>query len=92
MAPQQFTFLYANDKAPGQSLDETIDLANTEGHVLRDSKSGKFLFFEDHIKTHLWFADQKKPYIHSVINKHRPVRLNLELDITDDLLKHCVQA
>ena len=46
--PQQFTFLYANDKAPGQSLVEKIDLENTDGHILRDSKSGKFLFFENY--------------------------------------------
>ena len=90
MAPQQFTYLYQNDKAPGQSLEEKVDLSTTEGHVLRDSKSGKFLFFEDHIKLHLWFGEQKKPYIHSIINKHRPVRFNLELDITNDLLKNIV--
>jgi len=89
-SPQQFIYLYANDKAPGQSLDEKVDLSTTSGHVLRDSKSGKFLFFDDHIKLYLWFAKQKKPYIHSVVNKHRPVRFNLELDITDDLLKNIV--
>jgi hypothetical protein len=89
-APQQFAYLYANDKAPGQSLDEKVDLSTTEGHVLRDSKSGKFLFFENYRQLTIWFNDQKKPYIHSIINKHRPIRFNLELDITNDLLKNIV--
>jgi hypothetical protein len=88
--PQQFIYLYVNDKAPGQSLEEKIDLENTQGHILRDSKSGKFIFFENHMQVSIWFADQKKPYIHSVVNKHQPIRFNLELDITDDLLENIV--
>ena len=90
--PQQFTYLYQNDKAPGQSLEEKVDLSTTDGHVLRDSKSGKFLFFENYRQVTIWFSDQKKPYIHSVVNKHRPVRFNLELDITEPVEKHCVQT
>ena len=41
--PQQFTHLYANDKAPGQSLEEKIDLKVCGGHIMRDSAPGKFI-------------------------------------------------
>ena len=85
-----YLFVCQSDKLPGQSLDETINLENTDGHVLRESKSGKFLFFENYRQVSIWFADQKKPYIHSVVNKHHPVRFNLELDISTDLLKNVV--
>ena len=88
--PQQFSYLYANDKQPGQSLDETIDLKTCTGHVMRDSASGKFLYFEDIIQLNNYFVAQTKPYLHSVINKHRPVRFNLELDMPTDLLDNVV--
>jgi hypothetical protein len=42
------------------------------------------------MQLNIWFGEQKKPYIHSVINKHRPIRFNLELDITEELLKNIV--
>ena len=87
-APQEFTFLYTNDKAPGQSLDEKIDLKTCEGHVMRDCASGQFLYFDDivQLNNYMYFVAQTKPYLHSVINKYRPVRFNLELDMPTDLL------
>ena len=88
--PQQFKFLYANDKAPGQSLDEKIDLKTCEGHVMRDSASGQFLYFDSIIHLNNYFVAQTKPYLHSVINKHRPVRFNLELDMPVHLLDNIV--
>jgi hypothetical protein len=79
--PKAFPCLYTNDKYFGKSLDEVIGLQSAEGHVLRDSKSGKFLYFENHIQLSNWFYKQEKPYIHSVINKYRPVPFNIELDM-----------
>ena len=79
-----------NDKAPGKSLEDKIDLENTEGHLLRGSESCKFLFVDNYTKLVPWFVKQEKPYIHSVINKYRPVRFNLELDITPELLANVV--
>ena len=72
--PQQFSYLYASDKAPGQSLDEIVDLKTCDGHVLRDSASGKFLYFDSIIQLNNYFVAQAKPYLHSVINKYRSVR------------------
>jgi hypothetical protein len=88
--PQQFSFLYANDKAPGSSLDEKVGLKTCEGHVLRCSQTGKFLYFPDIITLNNYFVEQAKPYLHSVINKHRPVRFNLELDMPVELLDNIV--
>jgi hypothetical protein len=88
--PQEFLFLYPNDKAPCQSLSEKVDLANTSGCVLRDSESRKFLYFESHRDVVVYFGQQDRPYLHSVINKNKPVRLNLELDITPELLENIV--
>jgi hypothetical protein len=88
--PQEFSYLYASDRAPGQSLDETIGLSTCEGHVMRDSASGKFLYFPDIIQLNNYFVAQAKPYLHAVINKHRPVRFNLELDMPTDLLDNIV--
>ena len=88
--PQEFLFLYPNDKAPCQSLSEKVDLVTTEGCVLRDSESKKFLYFESHRDAVVYFGQQDRPYLHSVINKNKPVRLNLELDITPELLENIV--
>ena len=88
--PEEFVYLYRNDKAPGKSLEDKIDLENAEGHLLRDSESCKFLFVDNYTKLVPWFVKQEKPYIHSVINKYRPVRFNLELDITPELLANVV--
>jgi len=90
VTPATFSYLYPNDKTPGQSLSEKVDLANTSGCVLRDSESRKFLYFESHRDVVVYFGQQEKPYLHSVINKHKPVRLNLELDITPELLENIV--
>jgi len=87
--PQEYVYLYRNDKAPTKSLEQ-VDLENTEGHILRDSESGKVLCFDNYRALTIWFGQQKKPYLHSVINKHRPVRFNLELDITPELLANVV--
>ena len=76
VTPATFSYLYPNDKTPGQSLSEKVDLANTSGCVLRDSESRKFLYFESHRDVVVYFGQQEKPYLHSVINKHKPVRLN----------------
>ena len=88
--PQRFSYLYANDRAPGQSLDEIIDLKTCEGHVMRCSQTKDFLYFPDIIQLNNYFIAQKKPYLHSVINKHRPVRFNLELDMPTDLLDNII--
>ena len=88
--PQQLSYLYASDKAPGQSLDETVDLKTCEGHVMRCSQTKKFLYFPDIIQLNNYFVAQAKPYLHAVINKHRPVRFNLELDMATDLLDNIV--
>ena len=90
VAPREFLFLNPNDKAPGKSLSENVDLANTGGCVLRDSESRKFLYFESHRDLVVYFGEREAPYLHSVINKHKPVRLNLELDITPELLENVV--
>ena len=51
---------------------------------MRCSQTKDFLYFPN------CFVAQAKPYLHSVINKHRPVRFNLELDMTTDLLDNIV--
>ena len=57
---------------------------------MRDSASGQFLYFPYIIKLNNYFVAQVKPYLHSVINKHRPVRFNLELDMPTNLLDNIV--
>ena len=88
--PQQFSYLYANDKAPCQSLEEKIDLKVCEGHIMRDSASGKFLYFDNIMQLTNYFVAQTKPYLHSVINKYRSLRFNLELDMPINLLDNIV--
>lgn len=88
--PESFSFLYANDKAPGQSLDEKIDLKSCDGHIMRDSNTKKFLYFPDIMKLTEYFTAQEKPYLHSVINRYRPVRFNLELDMPVESLDNVV--
>jgi len=88
--PQQFSYLYANDKAPGQSVDETVGLSTCGGHVMRCSQTKKFLYFDDIVQLNNYFVAQTKPYLHSVINVQRPVRFNLELDIQCELLDNIV--
>lgn len=88
--PDEFFYLYKNDKSPGQSLDEKVGLAECYGHILRDSKTGKFLYFPDITILSDYFKKQEKPFLHSVINKFRPVRFNLELDIPVELLNNIV--
>jgi hypothetical protein len=88
--PKEFSYLYANDKAPAQSLEEKIDLKTCDGHVLRCAKTGKFLYFPDIMKLTHYFLNQVKPYLHSVMNKHRPIRFNLELDMPTTLLNNIV--
>ena len=88
--PQQFSFLYGSNKSEGKSLDEIINLAECNGHVLRDSESGKFLYFPDILKLSNYFVNQDKPHLHSVINKHHPMRFNLELDMPISLLDEMV--
>jgi hypothetical protein len=83
-------YLYSSDRAPGKSLDENIDLSTCEGHVMRDSATGKILYFDDIIKLNNFFVKQQKPSLHSVINKHRPIRFNLELDMPIEQLDNIV--
>ena len=45
--PEEFFYLYKNDKSPGQSLDEKINLSECDGDVLRDSTTMKFLYLPD---------------------------------------------
>ena len=88
--PQQFSYLYAHDKAIGKSLDETVDLSTCTGHVMRCSQTKKFLYFDDIIQLNNYFVSQTKPYLHSVINMYRPVRFNLELDMPTNLLDNII--
>ena len=88
--PQKFLYLYQNDKAPGQSLDETIDLSTCAGYVMRCSQTKKFLYFNDIVQLNNYFVAQTKPYLHSVINKFNPIRFNLELDMPVNLLDNIV--
>lgn len=84
--PKTFTYFYKNDKAAGESIEDAVDLKTTKGHTYRDFKAKKFLFFEDIHSAVLWYNMQKKPQIHSVVNKYQQVRFSLELDMTVDLL------
>lgn len=85
-----FPCLYPNDKYFGKSLDESIDLKNCDGHVMRDSSTGKFLYFENIMKLTNYFMTQTKPYLHSVVNKFKPLRFNLELDMPTTLLDNII--
>jgi len=85
---KQYPCLYPNDKYPNQSLMETIDLKTAEGHIFRDLSTYKFLYFGNHMEASNWFYQQDKPYIHSVVNKYKLVRFNLELDMELDKLEN----
>lgn len=79
--PQEFSYLYKTDKNPKQALEDVVNLKTTKGHIFRDAQTKKFLYFDNHMTATTWFYEQEKPYIHSVINKYKPVRFNLELDM-----------
>ncbi len=56
VTPATFSYLYPNDKSPGQALAEKVDLTSTGGCVLRDSQSKKFLYFESHRDVVVYFG------------------------------------
>lgn len=78
---QIFPCLYPNDKYPNQSVAEKIDLKEFDGHILRNAEDYKFYVFESIPDLGNWFYSLARPQIHSVINRYRPVRFNVELDI-----------
>ena len=99
---QEYFYLYASAKSNGRSLEENVDLKQVDGTIFRDEKTGKFIYIENLIDAGNWFYSQDKPVIHSVINKYKPVRFNLELDIgkkelanikfTEDVIKKMQDA
>lgn len=82
--PEQFTYLYGNE----DSVESKHNLSECHSHIMRDSTTGKYLYFGSIEQLYLYFNKQEKPYLHSVLNKNRPVRFNLELDISEDLLNN----
>ena len=44
---QIFTHLYKNENALGESAEEMLDFATMSGHILRDSTTFKFLYFDE---------------------------------------------
>jgi hypothetical protein len=99
---KSYPCLNANDKYPEQSIQENIDLTTFEGHVFRDSSTGKFVCFDNHLQATNWFMSLDRPQVHSVATNwfmsldrpqvhsvalnERKLRLNLELDIPTDRL------
>ena len=65
----------------GNAIEDKFNLSDYDGHIFRDSNTKKFIVFGDVWAAGTWFNGLIKPSIHSVINKHRPIRFNLELDI-----------
>ena len=92
--PEEFYYYKKREDGKRSVEEEYGDKLKSQGyykgmippHVFRCSKTNKFLVFEELAHFRHWYKKQKKPYIHSVINEHRPFRFNLELDIKKELL------
>lgn len=74
----------------GNSIEDDIDLKTYEGHIFRNSKNKKFYIFDSIFNAGTWFNGLDKPSIHSVVNKYKPIRFNLELDIDYDKLNNII--
>ena len=84
ITPMNFNRLFSN--GGGDAVEDYVDLATYEGHIFRNADTKKFVIFDDVWNAGTWFNGLTKPRIHSVVNKHRPLRFNLELDIEYDKL------
>lgn len=84
--------LYKNHKYEGKSAEENLDFETMAGHIFRDASSHDFYYFDNLDVAARYMMNLNKPMFHSVINKTRPVRLNLELDMPLNLLDNIILA
>ena len=87
-----FPCLYKNGKYDGESAEDHLDFASMPGHLFRDAVTAKFIYFENLDVAGRYIIEQKKPMLHSVVNKTLPIRLSLELDMGLKLLDNIVLA
>jgi len=87
-----FPCLYKNEKYEGRSAEDNLDFFTMPGHLFRDAATCQFLYFENLDIAGRYINEQKKPMLHSVVNKTQPLRLSLELDMSLKLLDNIVLA